>query len=79
MRHAFDAWRIVFVQHQFEGVYWAREGEWNALRAAMEGSSFYKLPAVLRWFSSNIGYHHVHHLGSRIPRSDNMAAAPKST
>jgi hypothetical protein len=55
MRHAFDAWRIVFVQHQFEGVYWAREGE------------------------CNIGYHHVHHLGSRIPRSDNMAAAPKST
>jgi omega-6 fatty acid desaturase (delta-12 desaturase) len=33
----------------------------------MEGCSFYKLPAVLRWFSGNIGYHHVHHLGPRIP------------
>jgi len=58
---------LFYVQHQFEGVYWARKGAWNALRAAMEGSSFYKLPDVLRWFSANIGYHHVHHLGARIP------------
>ena len=58
---------LFYVQHQFEGVYWARKGEWDALRAAMEGSSYYKLPRVLRWFSGNIGYHHVHHLGSRIP------------
>lgn len=58
---------LFYVQHQFEGVYWARKSEWNALRAAMDGSSFYKLPAVLRWFSGNIGYHHVHHLASRIP------------
>ncbi len=58
---------LFYVQHQFEGVYWARKEEWKALRAAMEGSSFYKLPAVLRWISANIGYHHVHHLASRIP------------
>ncbi len=56
-----------YVQHQFEGVYWARRSDWDALRAALEGSSFYKVPAVLRWFSANIGYHHVHHLNSRIP------------
>ena len=58
---------LFYVQHQFDGVYWARKGEWDALRAAMEGSSFYKLPAVLRWFSASIGYHHMHHLGPRIP------------
>lgn len=58
---------LFYVQHQFEGGYWARKGAWDPLRAAMEGSSFYKLPAVLRWFSSNIGYHHVHHLNPRIP------------
>jgi acyl-lipid omega-6 desaturase (Delta-12 desaturase) len=58
---------LFYVQHQFDGVYWARKQEWDGLRAAMEGSSFYKLPTLLRWFSSNIGYHHVHHLGSRIP------------
>jgi omega-6 fatty acid desaturase (delta-12 desaturase) len=58
---------LFYVQHQFEGGYWARKSEWEPLHAAMEGSSFYKLPAVLRWFSSNIGYHHVHHLSPRIP------------
>ncbi|KMQ74297.1 fatty acid desaturase [Marinobacter subterrani] len=58
---------LFYVQHQFEGGYWARKGEWDALRAAMEGSSFYKLPTILRWFSANIGYHHIHHLNARIP------------
>ncbi len=58
---------LFYVQHQFPGGYWARQGAWEPLRAAMEGSSFYKLPAVLRWFSGNIGYHHVHHLDPRIP------------
>ena len=58
---------LFYVQHQFAGGYWARKSEWEPLRAAMEGSSFYKLPAILRWFSSNIGYHHVHHLSPRIP------------
>ncbi|RJQ83932.1 MAG: fatty acid desaturase [Desulfobacteraceae bacterium] len=58
---------LFYVQHQFPGGYWARKGEWQPLRAAMQGSSFYQLPAVLRWFSSNIGYHHAHHLSPRIP------------
>ena len=58
---------LFYVQHQFRGVYWSRKGEWDAIRAAMEGSSFYQLPPVLRWFSGNIGYHHVHHLRPRIP------------
>jgi len=47
----------VFVQHQFPGGYWAGKGQWEPLRAAMEGCSFYNLPALLRWYSSNIGYH----------------------
>ena len=34
---------------------------------ALHGSSHYDLPAVLRWFTANIGVHHVHHLSSRIP------------
>jgi omega-6 fatty acid desaturase (delta-12 desaturase) len=58
---------LFYVQHQFEGVYWARREDWDALLAAMEGSSFYALPAVFRWISANIGYHHVHHLSPRIP------------
>lgn len=58
---------LFYVQHQFKGGYWARREEWDGLRAAMEGSSYYNLPPVLRWFSANIGYHHVHHLSARIP------------
>ena len=66
MAGAAGVW-LFYVQHQFKGVYWSRKGEWDAIRAAMEGSSFYQLPPLLRWFSSNIGYHHVHHLTPRIP------------
>ncbi|MGB8298736.1 MAG: fatty acid desaturase, partial [Polyangia bacterium] len=58
---------LFYVQHQFEGVYWARTNQWDPLRAAFEGSSFYKLPTVLRWFTGNIGYHFVHHLQYGIP------------
>lgn len=58
---------LFYVQHQFKGGYWARKGDWDPIKAAMEGSSFYRLPRVLRWFSADIGYHHVHHLNPRIP------------
>jgi len=58
---------LFYVQHQFEGVYWERGDEWDYTAAALQGSSFYKLPKILQWFSGNIGYHHIHHLSSRIP------------
>lgn len=58
---------LFYVQHQFPVGYWARRGDWEPMLAAMEGSSFYCLPPVLRWFSGNIGYHHIHHLDPRIP------------
>ena len=56
-----------YVQHQFEDAYWVTGDEWDFTTAAMEGSSFYKLPRILQWFSGNIGFHHVHHLNSMIP------------
>jgi omega-6 fatty acid desaturase (delta-12 desaturase) len=58
---------LFYVQHQFEGVYWARHEEWDRVRSALEGSSFYKLPKVLQWFTGNIGFHHAHHIRPRIP------------
>ena len=58
---------LFYVQHQFDPSYWARNEEWGSMAAALEGSSYYKLPAVLQWFSGNIGLHHVHHLRPRIP------------
>ncbi len=58
---------LFYVQHQFETTHWAGERDWNAHEAALHGSSHYALPGVLRWFTGNIGVHHVHHLASRIP------------
>jgi omega-6 fatty acid desaturase (delta-12 desaturase) len=58
---------LFYVQHQFEGVYWERHNNWDYATAALKGSSFYKLPKVLQWFTGNIGFHHIHHLSPRIP------------
>lgn len=58
---------LFYVQHQFEDSYFENEAEWDYVKAAVEGSSFYKLPKVLQWISGNIGYHHVHHLIPRVP------------
>ncbi len=58
---------LFYVQHQFEGVYWSRHGGWDPLRAAMEGSSYYKLPTILQWCTGNIGLHHVHHARPGVP------------
>ena len=58
---------LFYVQHQYEEVYWQRHNEWDYATAAVEGSSFYKLPKVLQWFTGNIGFHHIHHLSPRIP------------
>ncbi len=56
-----------YVQHQFEETSWQREEDWSVQDAAIEGSSHYALPGILRWITGNIGVHHVHHLASRIP------------
>jgi omega-6 fatty acid desaturase (delta-12 desaturase) len=58
---------LFYVQHQFESTYWERGGDWSFSEAALHGSSYYDLPGILRWFSANIGAHHVHHLASRVP------------
>jgi acyl-lipid omega-6 desaturase (Delta-12 desaturase) len=58
---------LFYVQHQFEPSYWVRGEAWSPLQAALQGSSYFKLPKVLQWFSGNIGLHHVHHLRPRIP------------
>jgi omega-6 fatty acid desaturase (delta-12 desaturase) len=58
---------LFFVQHQFEDAYWQPHASWEFTRSALEGSSYYRLPRVLQWFTGNIGFHHIHHLDSRIP------------
>jgi acyl-lipid omega-6 desaturase (Delta-12 desaturase) len=58
---------LFYVQHQFEDAYWKDHEEWDYATAAIRGSSYFKLPAVLRWMTGSIGLHHVHHLGPRVP------------
>jgi omega-6 fatty acid desaturase (delta-12 desaturase) len=58
---------LFYVQHQFEDTFWDRGENWTFHEAALRGSSHYDLPHILRWFTANIGVHHVHHLCSRIP------------
>lgn len=58
---------LFYVQHQFEETYWAEQADWTYVDAALHGSSYYRLPRVLQWFTGNIGFHHVHHLSPRIP------------
>jgi omega-6 fatty acid desaturase (delta-12 desaturase) len=58
---------LFYVQHQFEETTWSNGRNWTAQEAGLHGSSHYDLPGVLRWFTANIGVHHVHHLASRIP------------
>ncbi|PGO22464.1 fatty acid desaturase [Bacillus cereus] len=58
---------LFYVQHTFEDSYFEEDKEWEYVKAAVEGSSFYKLPKILQFLTGNIGYHHVHHLSPRVP------------
>lgn len=62
----FGLW-LFYVQHQFDETYWQHHEEWDFIESALKGSSFYKLPKILQFFSGNIGFHHIHHLSPRIP------------
>lgn len=69
---------LFYVQHTFEDSYFEDESEWDYVKAAVEGSSYYKLPRVLQWVTGNIGFHHVHHLSPRVPNY-NLEKAHEST
>jgi omega-6 fatty acid desaturase (delta-12 desaturase) len=58
---------LFYVQHQFEETYWEHHEDWEYIPACLQGSSYYKLPRVLQWFTGNIGFHHIHHLSPRVP------------
>jgi acyl-lipid omega-6 desaturase (Delta-12 desaturase) len=63
---AIGVW-FFYVQHQFPKAYWVDSDRWSSANAAMDGASFYDLHPVLHWFTANIGYHHIHHLDTKIP------------
>ncbi len=63
---ALGVW-LFYLQHQYESTYWRDSEDWDYATAALLGSSYYKLPRVLQWFTGNIGFHHIHHLSPKIP------------
>lgn len=69
---------LFYVQHQFEDSYFENEADWDYVKAAVDGSSYYKLPKVMEWITGSIGYHHVHHLSPRVPNY-NLEKAHEST
>lgn len=58
---------LFYIQHTYEDSYFEYDAEWDYVKAAVEGSSYYKLPKLLQWVTGNIGFHHVHHLAPRVP------------
>jgi len=58
---------LFYVQHQFRHVKWVTTENWDYKTIALKGSSMFKLPALLNWFTGSIGYHHIHHLSPMIP------------
>jgi omega-6 fatty acid desaturase (delta-12 desaturase) len=58
---------LFYVQHQFDDAYWEPHDTWDPLRAALEGSSYYRLPKLLQWLTGSIGLHHIHHVQPRVP------------
>jgi len=62
----FGIW-LFYVQHQFQGVYWARKAQWDPWRMTVDGASYYQLPRPMQWITCNIGFHNVHHMRPTIP------------
>lgn len=58
---------MFYVQHQYKDTYWRYREAWDYYAAGLEGSSYFELPRILHWCTGNIGYHHIHHVSSRIP------------
>ena len=69
---------LFYVQHQYEDAYWETGEQWDYAEAALKGSSYLKLPPLLRFFSGNIGLHHVHHLSAKVPNYNLQRAHEES-
>lgn len=69
---------LFYVQHQFEDAYWETSDRWSYSEAALQGSSYLKLPKLLQFFTGNIGLHHVHHLSAKIPNYNLQRAHDES-
>jgi acyl-lipid omega-6 desaturase (Delta-12 desaturase) len=69
-----------YAQHNFEGMRVVPSDDWSFYQGALQSSGYMKLGPIMDWFTGNIGYHHIHHLNSRIPfyrLPEVMAAVPE--
>ena len=58
---------LFYAQHNFPAVQILQRAEWTFVRAALQSSSYIQMNGPMRWFTGNIGYHHVHHVNAKIP------------
>lgn len=58
---------IFYAQHNFPEVILTNDESWNYFEAALKSSSFIRMSSLMKWFTANIGYHHIHHVNPRIP------------
>jgi omega-6 fatty acid desaturase (delta-12 desaturase) len=58
---------LFYAQHNFPGVSFSDNSGWTYEKAALESSSFLNTNPIMAWFTANIGFHHIHHLNSKIP------------
>lgn len=71
---------LFYAQHNFPGVYFNEKEDWKYEAAALHSSSYMEMNSFWKWVTANIGYHHIHHLNSRIPfyrLPEAMAALPE--
>lgn len=58
---------LFYAQHNFPGAKFSENHDLTYVNAALTSTSFMPMNPVMQWFTANIGYHHVHHVNSRIP------------
>jgi acyl-lipid omega-6 desaturase (Delta-12 desaturase) len=58
---------LFYCQHNFPGAEFKENHDWTYDNAALSSTSFMVMHPVMHWFTGDIGFHHVHHMNSRIP------------
>ena len=58
---------LIVAQHNLPGVSFHDKDDWTYEKAALLSSSYMRTGPIMRYFSANIGFHHVHHLNAKIP------------
>ncbi|MBS1771899.1 MAG: fatty acid desaturase [Bacteroidetes bacterium] len=58
---------LFYAQHNFPTTKFSDKEDWKYEVAALESSSYMVMNPFMQFMTGNIGFHHIHHLNSRIP------------